>query len=126
MERNLEEEEREDFLNRVFFAVVDREEALEGVIWEKPLSQEELERRFLDFQVYLNRCALTETESCDLLDSYEGYLMLKCAFTAFRNKVRRKKEDGSEPDHNRASALEGQSSTGAIFPRGGTDRCTRS
>ena len=69
------------FSEEVFFTYMDDEEAREGIRWPTPPPLKELTKRLGDFRAYLDRQPLSPTERLAALDTYEGYLLVKYAFS---------------------------------------------
>ena len=67
-------------LDEVFFTYVDSEDAAEGN-WPTPPPGEELARRHEYFQIYLDCHELSPADQQTLLETYEGYLLVKYAFS---------------------------------------------
>jgi len=65
----------------VFFSFLDTEEAREGVRWSTPPPLVELAKRYVDFRSYLDHSSLSAEERQALLETYEGYLLVKYAFS---------------------------------------------
>lgn len=65
----------------LFFTYVDSEEAREGIRWPTPPPLEELVKRLGDFRAHLGQQRLSPIELQAALDTYEGYLLVKYAFS---------------------------------------------